>query len=266
MKSAATLEPAEVAPYESIRRYDLREIDNADVYAIERIMYTNRLGRIVGLVNKLIAPPAVVIDWGCAQGNASLLLAELGYSVVSIDLRREFLEYAKLKYEKGRVRWVVGNMEMSCLKSQTADVVLLCEVLEHCAYPEDILAKAGEGLKSGGFLVATTPNGKYIRNKLPTFEVIRAGDRREISERQFGPDGPDHLFALTLKEMRALPGGGLRPLIWGYLGSAVANVRWQRLLRKLPVEWIYALIRLGEGMNCLNAILSPGLYCVYVKE
>ena len=266
MKSAATLEPRKIAPYGSIHKYDLREIDNPDRYSLDRIMYTNRLRKIVALITKLSAAPATVADWGCAQGNVSLLLAEHGYRVVGLDLRKDFLEYAKLKYEKGRVNWVVSNFEMSCIKSSTMDVVVLCEVLEHCAFPENILTRAGEGVKPGGYLVVTTPNGRYIRNKLPTFGVVKAGDRREISERQFGPDGPDHLFALTLKELRALPDCGLRPLMWGYLGSVLVNVRWQRLLRRLPVGWIYGLIRLGERITCLNAILSPGLYCVYVKE
>ena len=266
MKNAGMLDPIEVAPYRDIRGNDLREIDNPNSHAVERLMYRNRLEKIVTLVRKLAKPPAWIVDWGCAQGNLCLLLAESGYWVVGIDLRKHFLDYARMKYERGQINWLVANIETSCLNKGVVDVVLLCEVLEHCAYPERILAAAGEALRPGGFLVVTTPNGGYIRNKLPTFEAIKASDRREIIRRQFGPDGSDHLFALTLKELRALPGGGLRPLIWGYLGSAVANVRWQCLLRRLPIGWIYRLIRVGEKITCLNAILSPGIYCVYVKE
>jgi SAM-dependent methyltransferase len=195
-----------------------------------------------------------------------LTLAEMGYAVVAADLRHDFLLYSREKYEHGRIGWVVANLDQSCFKEECCYVVLLCEVLEHCAYPERVLAAVGEGVKPGGILVATTPNRRYLRSTLPTFEAMRTSDRAELAKHQFGPDGSDHLFAFTLTELRTFGDGTLHPLKWGYLGCAVATARWQFLFRKLPIGWIYRAIRLGERITCLNATFSPGIYCVYVKQ
>lgn len=48
----------------------------------------------------------------------------------------------------------------------------------------------------------TTPNGRYLRNHLPTYSEIN--DREVLEEKQFKPDADGHLFLLTTAELLSL--------------------------------------------------------------
>jgi SAM-dependent methyltransferase len=266
MKNANSLAPEICQRYSHIRQYDLEEIDHPDPRAASRVSYVNRVEQLVRMISRIAPPPATVLDWGCAQGNLSLLLAEQGYRVVALDLRQDFMEYARTKHERGRVDWLVANLEQSCIRPGVADVVLLCEVLEHCAFPETIVQSAATGLRSGGVLVATTPNGRYLANRLPTLTALTECDRKALAKRQYGPAGPDHLFAFTLPELRAISLPTVRPLMSGYLGNILlSHPRVQPLVRRLPVRWIFALMRGGERIPLMNQTFAPGLFCLYAK-
>jgi len=57
-------------------------------------------------------------------------------------------------------------------------------------------------LKPGGRLVATTPNGAYIKNNLPSYAEL--GDPRDWEHKQFTADGDGHFFAYSAGELREL--------------------------------------------------------------
>ena len=46
-----------------------------------------------------------VLDIGAAQATLALLLAESGRSVTAVDIRPQFLEYAKTRYQRGDIRF-----------------------------------------------------------------------------------------------------------------------------------------------------------------
>src|ERR1700674_5506413 len=50
-----------------------------------------------------------ILDVGCAQGTLALLLAEKGHRVCAMDIRQQFLDYAKTRYEKGDITFICGN-------------------------------------------------------------------------------------------------------------------------------------------------------------
>lgn len=90
-----------------------------------------------------------VLDLGCAQANLAVLLAEEEFRVTAVDLNSEFLRYARLKVEDGYIRFVAANACVPPFKP-VFDVVVLGELLEHCAYPGNILKNAASLLKAGG--------------------------------------------------------------------------------------------------------------------
>lgn len=55
--------------------------------------------------------PALVLDIGCGTGTLSVLLAELGYEVLGVDLSPRMLEQAALKAARHRVavRFELGD-------------------------------------------------------------------------------------------------------------------------------------------------------------
>jgi len=221
--------------------YDLLEIygelsDRGYAYA-----YRNRQRRAIKAVRSVASPGARLLDLAAAQGNFSLLLAELGYQVTWNDLREELAGYVALKHETGVITYAPGNaFELEF--DAAFDVVLMTEIIEHVAHPDEFLLKAAHLVKAGGHLVVTTPNGEYLRNPLPKFSECVDPERFESF--QFKPNADGHIFLLHSDEINRLAQyAGLQvksielftnPLTAGALGT-------RPLLRFLPRAVIAAV-------------------------
>lgn len=257
--------------FRSIMQYDKNEIDNPDEYSLSKINYMNRINKVISVIKKHFEPSLniKIADFGCAQGNISLILAEMGYKVFAVDMRQDFLEYSKLKYEKGEIEWICLNIEniKDCYKNEFFDAIVLGELIEHCAYPENILQIAFHLLKKGGILIITTPNGNYLKNKLPTFSSIKECKSRSALEiNQFGPDGVNHLFLFDINDIKGMLPAGAQIEQRGFIGSAIINRHSCRLLRFLPSHFIYWSIEIFEKLPFLNRVLSLGIYWIIVKK
>lgn len=103
-----------------------------------------------------------VLDVGCSQGIASILLAREGFGVTAIDTHPESVAFARREIEAEtalvRQRLTLVETDLASLPEQpTYDTILLGEVIEHQARPERLLRAAKARLKTGGRLVVTTP-------------------------------------------------------------------------------------------------------------
>jgi SAM-dependent methyltransferase len=251
------------ARFDRLLTADQREIDNPDPYKPACRNYVDRIDTVVRLVKKMVSPGGLVVEIGSAQGNMSLLLAEQGYRVQAIDLNPAFLEYSKLKYERGDITWIHSNLE-DLDNSHPFDAVILAEIIEHCAWPEKVIASAVKLLKPGGIVIVTTPNAEKIMDHTPTFsEFMDDKKRRELEKLQFGPDGEDHLFLFTMKEMKSLVPQGAKLTDWGYLGGTLAlNSRTHHLFRFLPLNFYRRMIRWLAGIPLLNRFSFHNIYMV----
>jgi 2-polyprenyl-6-hydroxyphenyl methylase/3-demethylubiquinone-9 3-methyltransferase len=174
-----------------------------------------------------------VLDVAAAQGNFSLTLAELGYRLTWNDLREELADYVRLKYERGDIRFMVGNI--LALPPVQHDLVLATEIIEHVAHPDHLLSQLVRFIRPGGYLVLTTPNGAYLGNRLPRFSDF--DDTSAFEARQFRPDADGHIFLLSPDELCDLAHqAGLAavevkcfstPITAGWLGT-------ERVGRRLP--------------------------------
>jgi len=196
----------------------------------------------------------------------SLILAEMRYKVFAIDIRENFLEYSKLKYEKGDIEWICSNIEMCKFEEEYFDAIVMGELVEHCAFPERIIDRVFKFLKKNGLLILTTPNGQYIRNKgLATFGSLSKKDKESLQKKQFGPDGVDHLFLFTMEDLKLLLPVNSKIINKGYIGSAVLNKFTIVFFKLLPISLVYAVIRFFEKIPFINMFLSSGIYCVIKK-
>jgi SAM-dependent methyltransferase len=269
MKSAQEIEPVLPESLKGLLKFDQREIDNPDHYSHARLNYIDRLHKMIEVITRRFPIPqgVTVADIGCCQGNLSILLAEWGYNVTAVDINPDYLKYAQYKMERGTVKWLQGNFDTLTMNDRF-DCIVLGELIEHCAYPEDFIEKAFRHLKPSGILLVTTPNASMFKNSLPTFKkLFRREDRKYLEERQFGPDGDDHLFLFTLSEIKFVLPSGSRLKEKGYLGGTVLiNRRTTRFLRWLPsslaekLERIIAVIPILNKYTChgIFAILTPG--------
>ena len=118
-----------------------------------------------------------VLDIGCSQGIASMLLAREGRHVTGIDVEHAALEYARAQLEREephvaeRVSFQFAEAGRLPFEDASFDTVLLGEVLEHQLQPDAIVGEARRVLKDGGALVITFPYGifRYPDHKEPLY-------------------------------------------------------------------------------------------------
>jgi 2-polyprenyl-6-hydroxyphenyl methylase/3-demethylubiquinone-9 3-methyltransferase len=209
-------------------QFDMRDIDAANPYSFWRLRYLERIHHVIRNVMKYCKRGEKVIEIGSAQANMTLLLAEMGYDCTAVDLRESFLTYSKKKYEKGEMTWILGNAFEQRFDS-VFNAVLLCELLEHVAHPDDLVQRSLDLLAPGGILIMTTPNHRYFHAQEPSYEDARR-DMQKLEANQFGPAGEHHLFSLTMDELRSLLPDQFEVLEEVYLDSILLSGTMQPLL------------------------------------
>lgn len=181
--------------------YDLQEIYGEIRHYGYAYAYANRRRHTLRLVEEVIPKGASILDVAAAAGNFTLSLAEMGYEVTWNDLRADLADYVKMKHEKGVVRYAPGNaFELGF--SEQFDCVLITEIIEHVAHPDEFLKKVAEMVKPGGYVVMSTPNGRYFINKLPKFSDCP--DPGVFESQQFKPNSDGHIFLLWHDEIEPL--------------------------------------------------------------
>ena len=108
-----------------------------------------------------------VLDAGCSQGIAALLLGREGRTVVGVDRERKAIEFAQGRLEqeeaevRDRVSFMVGELTGLPFEADSFDGVLMGEVLEHQLDPRPPLVEIARVLRPGGVLALTTPYGHF---------------------------------------------------------------------------------------------------------
>jgi 2-polyprenyl-3-methyl-5-hydroxy-6-metoxy-1,4-benzoquinol methylase len=118
-----------------------------------------------------------VLDVGCSQGIASILLAREGHRVIGIDREHEAIRAARERLDqeeaqvRERVEFRVGEGRAVGFPDGSFDAVLLGELLEHQLDPGRLLDEARRVLRPGGRIVVTTPYGvhPYPDHKEPLY-------------------------------------------------------------------------------------------------
>jgi 2-polyprenyl-3-methyl-5-hydroxy-6-metoxy-1,4-benzoquinol methylase len=231
--------------WKSSWRYDLEEVFGEISQRGYAYAYRNRRQRTLDLVREVLPPGARVLDIAGAQGNFSLALAELGYEVTWNDLRAELEGYVRLKHERGVIHYATGNaFELKFPSS--FDAVLITEIIEHVAHPDEFLANGAHLVRPGGWIVMTTPNGAYFRSNLPRFSDCP--DPSVYEAKQFGPNSDAHIFLLHPDEIEVLAeraGLVLERLELFTNPLTTGHVKTETLLRMLPKRIVRSLERLS---------------------
>lgn len=104
------------------------------------------------------------LDIGCGDGVLSYLLAKAGAHVTGIDNEDHGLKYAKENLEKMNHKqnltysFVNASAYEMPFESDSFDVIVCCEVIEHVQEPERLLAEVLRVLKKRGKFILTTPH------------------------------------------------------------------------------------------------------------
>jgi 2-polyprenyl-6-hydroxyphenyl methylase/3-demethylubiquinone-9 3-methyltransferase len=243
--------------------YDVMEVFGGTSHRGYAYAYANRRAHTLDLIARVARPGARILDVAAAQGNYSLALAEAGYRVTWNDIRADLVEYVKLKYERGDLTFAPGNVFELGFEAEF-DVVVMTEVIEHVAHPDQFLAKIAQFVVPGGSIVMTTPNGRYVRFNLPKFSDC--ADPSLYEAVQFGPNADGHIFLLHRDEIAGLArSAGLTVREIRLLNNVLTNghVKTELALRFLPRALVRRIERLtsalptpaGERLNASFAVL-----------
>lgn len=113
------------------------------------------------------ATGADVLDAGCSQGVAAILVGREGRSVAGVDIQLAAIESAneRLRREepvvRERVTFRTGELYSLPFEDGSFDTVLLGEVLEHLIDVPSALSELRRVLRADGALVITTPYGVW---------------------------------------------------------------------------------------------------------
>jgi SAM-dependent methyltransferase len=122
-----------------------------------------------------------VLDVGCAFGSGAAAIAARGPAervVVGVERDPEYLEVGRRRFPWLTI--IEGDATALPVPDESADAVLLLDVVEHLAEPERALGEAHRVLRPGGVLVLTIPHGGP-RHKLDALNVYQALCRRHPS-------------------------------------------------------------------------------------
>lgn len=96
-----------------------------------------------------------VLDIGCGRGHFGLLLKSMGKSYVGVDMS----ESVKICKERGLEAYSADvEKEKLPFETNSFDMVLCLEVIEHFNNTEFLLSEIRRVIKNKGFLIISTPN------------------------------------------------------------------------------------------------------------
>lgn len=125
----------------------------------------------------------VVLDAGCGVGYGSALLASVAARVVGVDVSAEAIEYARVRYARPNIEFLVRDLLELDLPGSAFDVVCSFEAIEHLADRDVFLRHVAWTLRDDGVFLVSTPR------------VDRTNER---------PDNPYHYIEYSPADFEAL--------------------------------------------------------------
>ena len=101
-----------------------------------------------------------VLDLGCASGDYSIRLKEMGYEVVAADAYGDFEYKNEIKFKTCDITKKIP------FSNETFDYVLFTEVVEHLRNPYFVMKEINRVLRKGGKIILSTPNVLNIKSRI----------------------------------------------------------------------------------------------------
>ena len=159
--------------------------------AYARPLNLARIQTFSNMINS-VGKGLIVLDVGCGDGVLSEPVSKLGNYVTSVDLPT----ITPLAHKRHVSSVLSGDAEKLAFASNSFDLVLASEVVEHLWNPQSFLDEAYRVLKPKGYLIVETPEGieglRYDAHKnYFTMEILKhmLGEKFSVCEvKRFSPN------------------------------------------------------------------------------
>lgn len=110
---------------------------------------------VLGLLRRHAPPPGLLVEGGLGGGANALAFQRLGYDLVGFDLAPEAVAHGRsLGLERATV---LDLHDPWPIPPRSARAIVLLDVIEHLADPEQALRNAAAALRADGSLIVTVP-------------------------------------------------------------------------------------------------------------
>lgn len=138
-------------------RHQQQDLGQPDIYARSRNDLKERNLHWLKTLLKYSLPPSEVLEVGCSHGSFVALMTQAGYQAEGMEMSPWVVDFGRKTF---KVPIHVGPIENLDFPSQSLDVIVLMDVLEHLPDPLTTMSKCTELLKPDGFLLIQTPEFK----------------------------------------------------------------------------------------------------------
>lgn len=108
----------------------------------------------------------VVLDIASGEGYGSYILSKNASKVIGVDIDKEAVIEAQKKYLNDNLNFTVGSADNIPLDSNTIDVVVSFETIEHHDKHDEMLIEIKRVLKHDGILIMSSPDKEYYSDKI----------------------------------------------------------------------------------------------------
>ncbi len=175
--------------------YDQKEKKGLNPF--RRFFHNHRQKMINRAVLNIYRPGMSIYDLGC--GTVNWNLSQL--PVIGVDFNKEMLEYAK---RKGRISgYIVTDITELKLKKNSADIIILMDILEHIKDYGRLIKNIWNSLKPGGWLLLNLPYDTWDSLWRPFFRFV-CFIEGDILGNAYYQDKCGHVNSFSPKSIRKL--------------------------------------------------------------
>jgi 2-polyprenyl-3-methyl-5-hydroxy-6-metoxy-1,4-benzoquinol methylase len=116
------------------------------------------------VLDGLLAPPARILDVGCAAGYFLDVMCDSGFEGWGIEVSAAIAREARTRIGEDRIH--IGTLRDHPFEDSSFDLVTLWDVVEHLPDPVSALVQARRLLKPGGLLLLETQNVESVFARL----------------------------------------------------------------------------------------------------
>lgn len=103
----------------------------------------------------------VVLDIASGEGYGANILSKYASKVIGVDIDKDCVENANIKYSRDNLSFFVGSADDIPVESNTIDVLISFETIEHHNKHVEMLTEIKRVLKLDGILIMSSPDKKY---------------------------------------------------------------------------------------------------------